>query len=113
MKPSLQRKVSFSSPQQIKPVQALPMMETFNPKAEGENTSLSSTSSMGCLDRNSSCSQVPAGKVTTISAQKVKPKEGSNPLDGEKAISGILSDPLPSHLPELLRELIQRTSGSL
>lgn len=104
---------AFPSPQQIKHVQTLPVTKTFDPKAEGENTSLSFTSSTGCLDRNSSCSQVPAGKVITVGTEsktqgRLKPQ---TTLDGQKAVSGTLSKPLPSHRPELLRELIRRTSG--
>lgn len=70
---------AFSSPQQIKPVQILPVTETFDSQAEEKNTFSSPTSSMGYLDRNNSCSEVPAVKVTNISAQKVKPKGHSKP----------------------------------
>lgn len=41
-----------------KHVQTLPATERLYPKAEGENTSQSSTSLSGCLNRNSRCSQI-------------------------------------------------------
>ena len=41
-----------------KHTQTLPATERFNPKPEGENTSWSSTSLSGCLNRNSRCSQI-------------------------------------------------------
>lgn len=45
-----------------KHMQSLPATERFNLEPEGENTSWSSTSLSGCLNRSSTCSQMSNGK---------------------------------------------------